>query len=229
MKKIYILYKLNRYELNISEPTPTKEVLILICAKLSLNPGRFHLRRNNEQLAPTTVIHPLESLELCTMAPVARPGMVKCLWQIAMQARQEQTLINMANECYQEICTIMERAASYGQFDCTIVLESLEGWKWAQSLYPTLLGNVETLLISRLKEEGLELYINNKEWSIEWKQADVIIPLITARDLIEMGYYPPNARFSTILNQLRGAIIEGVVPRNVRNAQIDWIRKNFTV
>jgi hypothetical protein len=230
MKKIYILYKLNRYDLNISEPTPTKEILPLICAKLSLNPGRFHLRRNNEPLAPITVIQPLESLELCATAPVARPGMVKCLWQIAQQVRQEQTLINMANECYQEMCTIMERAAGYGQFECTILVESLVGWKWALSLYPTLVDKVEKLLKVRLNDEGLHPHIiATHHWLIEWKQDEAIIPLITARDLIEMGFFPPNARFASILNQLRGAIIEGVVPRDVRDAQIDWVRKNFIV
>ena len=87
---------------------------------------------------------------------------------------------------------------------------------------------MEKLLKTRLNNEGLHPHIvSEKEWFIEWKQDEIVIPLITARDLVEMGFFPPNERFGSMLNQLRGAIIEGVVPRDVRDAQIDWIRKNF--
>lgn len=225
MKKIHILYKLNRYDLEIPlEGLPAEQVLQQICAKLSLNPGRFHLRQNNEQIS-NLLLFPLQSIELCSIEPIKKPSLSKCLWQMAIQARQEQTLLNLANECFEEIVNRMERVASCGLFEITIELESLEAWKWVPS--PLLVERVKSHLKTRLNNEQLHPRIlGPTKWSFQWKQEEIVMPLITGRDLVHMGYVP-GALFETILNQLRGAIIEGVVAGDIRDAQLNWVRSSF--
>jgi len=69
-----------------------------------------------------------------------------------------------------------------------------------------------------------------EDWCVSWKPLpnEMIIPLLSARDLVSMGYDPSEGDlFRRILNALRKAIAAEEVGNELIQAQIVWVKRNF--
>lgn len=147
---------------------------------------------------------------------------MKCkLFDRSHRHDHEEILKKMASDLYDEMIKICERVADYGENETSIIVESLETFKWIKDDHVYLYLNA--ILIKEGLLRKIEFPIYHLTWHLLPEESKM--PRITARDLIQLGF-KPNEEMGMILKDLKTAKVNGEVANTIQS-EILWIKKNF--
>jgi hypothetical protein len=160
------------------------------------------------------------------------------LWAKSSCVSQEDGLNKIAEEIYQQIRLNLIQVAGYGLHSVKVSFGEGKGltptvWSKAVSLFPEMTDNILDR-VKRLfeREEGVspKIIVEHQIWEFDWRPsaAQLQMPRILSRDLIEMGYLPTGSIYKDILDALRMAIANDQVSADSTDAQKEWIRSNFS-
>lgn len=223
----------------------------LACAKLDILATRHYLLEQGHRVKDTTLLSAFTTVDLISYDDNGDDECAPKLQTVLYNAtstqwsRQRTDLFRMAStDIFSSLTQYLTLHARYRQWNVTIsfpetVQSASDGHHvlpiWIDPIIRTITNPDEQNMILVLLEgmcvsDGLNLRIENRTWTLEWKRkaADARVPRITARDLIGMGYNPSNGDlFARILTKLRQAIEANEVSGESELAQREWVRKTF--
>jgi len=247
---VYVTYKLNRVHVVVSVAGVTVEDLIrLACNQLGISPPfhNFYVTRNDVVQDDKVVLYPFSQVKLHERGrqPLT-PNLQTCLWQLSGQVqgwKNTDVLSIIAKEIYEEMAFEMQRLAHYGLDEATFVLPSTKEVPQGEVFIPPTwiratnasiaMFNKCVTIASYIKDEfakeNLTPVVTGDCWKFHWKPKlqEMSVCLVTARDLVAMGYPAHQGDlFRTIHNRVGEAIATGDVQKDSLEAQKEWIRKN---
>ena len=245
--QVFVQYQLNRYEIAVDgSGINAQELLQTACKRLQLSPLKHYLAKHGRMLNDQEVVSAFSSVDLCPFENYSKnvATMRQVLCNITLQERekpQSEMLEMLTHQVYQEIVKYCTRLAFIRKSEAVIYLPStlVDNDPRVPPCWLFILRQISKDLHWRVLEslkrvcdsEGLYMSVRGEEWSCDWslKSTEMVMPRITGRDLMEMGYNVGKGDlFRTILNSLRGAIMSGQVSDQSVMAQREWVRQNFT-
>ena len=130
------------------------------------------------------------------------------LWHLAYQSRPRASYESMLNYCCEKIWKHAERQARWGQMSMEI--------DWDRYL-----KDIPKDMREQVKN-GVRQSIGE---SLDWNMKNPPIPLLTSRELLELGYEPQD--FNYILEKLRDAIISGNASNESVQQNIMWVNERI--
>lgn len=150
------------------------------------------------------------------------------LYMITTDTTHENGLEKIATDCFNDLVNRMQQMASYGLLKHNFPLNFVYIPKGCDDR--VMYYFKKKLELAGFKPEDYQI-TGQEQIEICWKPPshDVRIPRVTARDLIQAGYDPANqALFGRILKGLREALMNGQVSSESVNAQIFWVKTQFS-
>lgn len=133
------------------------------------------------------------------------------LFTTANALSHEECIINQAEFIYRKIIKKCKQQALFGNMEVTVDFVSKN-------------DQVLRHVIKLLKDQNLHIGEGNV---ISWSKSR-IVPRLTSRHLVEMGYNPANGDlFRQILDSVRMAIAKGMVSNELIDGQIQWVKEHF--
>lgn len=139
------------------------------------------------------------------------------LWYTCKNVTPQQAAENRARFVMRKIEKRFRQEALCGVSDFTFSLDQIP-------------QDVRDLIEARLISEGMTPLIAGEVWTISCKPLPhEMLPLLTARELVQMGYNPAEGNlFERILEGLRKAIKEGQIRGDYKDGQIAWVKEKYT-
>lgn len=241
---IIVHYKYNQYKVSVDHTgISASDLLKHICSRLDLNVFRHHFKGVND----SAHLKVWDEVTLCSYEESENVATLQLvLWDITSMRsfKKEDLFQNAVKDLFSDLTTLLIKRTRYQLFTAIVDFSDNSNgdncvlYHWKHFCLEAFGDKGErsailVLLEQRCNSEGLYPDVNQETciWKFIWtgeKLGKPILPIITARDLVNMGYnVRDQALFQQILAQLRRAINIGSVDKESSVAQRKWVSDNF--